>query len=125
MGGLGAETPAPAEVDPETAPRPEDQLPFAAIELPSTFSDGRKTYYTVDKKTGKIDWMAAAFANPIIAEKLADGANNLMGSISDAVKRVGAAGPHVVSRIPAGARDANVAPSPPVAAVNLKKTGWG
>jgi hypothetical protein len=125
--GLGA--PQLPEEQPESElvepPKPEDSLPFSAIELESTWHDGRKVTYPVKKDTGEVDWLAVLFTNPFLAEKMADGVNNVMGAVSDAVKKVGVGGPHIVSRVPSAAQDANDTPSQTQEGRTGFGSGWG
>ena len=129
LSGLGAPAQMPEESqepEAETPPKPEDSLPFSAIELESTWHDGRKVTYPVKKDTGEVDWLAVLFTNPFLAEKMADGVNNVMGAVSDAVKKVGVGGPHIVSRVPSAAQDANDTQSAPAGGGRTGfGSGWG
>jgi len=91
------------------------KLPFDAMEIPEVkWSDGRPVMYTADRETGKIDWTAAAFSNPAVVEKVADGFSKFMGTIGKVVQAaakqqgagLGEPETEVVDETPAGARDA-------------------
>jgi hypothetical protein len=122
--GLGApmEVPAPSEGLAEVVepPNPQDSLPFTQVPLEAKFADGRAVIFPVDKETGSVNVMGAIFSNPFVVEKLADGVNALTHSLADAVKKVGAGGPHIVHRTPGGAQDGNPKPG----SGNMGGSGW-
>jgi hypothetical protein len=65
----------------------DGKLPFDAVAIPEVkWQDGRPVMYTADPKTGKIDWTAAAFANPAVVEKVADGFSRFMGTLGRVVQ---------------------------------------
>jgi hypothetical protein len=90
--GLGAR---PEDDDDEELPEvtiapadPKDSLPFRSIKLDATWPDGRPVIYA-QKPDGSIDYLGAAFNNPFILEKVAEGANALMMSGAETIKRIG------------------------------------
>ena len=99
----------------------DGKLPFDAMEIPEVkWSDGRPVMYTADRATGKIDWTAAAFSNPAVVEKVADGFSKFMGVIGKVVQAaakqpgagVGGVGePEVVDETPEGAQDGGSFPN--------------
>jgi hypothetical protein len=124
--GLGAPVEMPAPEDPETElvppPDPSDDLPFKQVKLEATWPDGRNVYYPAKKEDGSTDWLGALFTNPWVTEKLVDNVNNMVGSVADAVKRVGVAGPHIVHHTPKAAQDAT--PQPEAPKPGLGSGGW-
>jgi hypothetical protein len=69
-----------------------------------------------DKETGSINVMGVAFANPFIAEKMADAASSFIGNVGDLVKNMGRAAipgaTEVVQNIPRGAVQAGMGQQP-------------
>jgi hypothetical protein len=64
----------------------EGKLPFDAVAIPEVkWSDGRPVMYT-SSPDGKIDWTAAAFSNPAVVEKVAEGFTKFMGTIGKVVQ---------------------------------------
>jgi hypothetical protein len=114
---------ATAEViDPEAAAG-EGKLPFDAVAIPEVkWSDGRPVMYTADPKTGKVDWTAAAFSNPAVVEKVAEGFTRFMGTLGKVVQasmqgqQTGLGESEVVDDVPDDAQDANA---------NKGGGGWG
>jgi hypothetical protein len=90
----------------------EGKLPFDAVAIPEVkWADGRPVMYTSDK-AGNIDWTAAAFSNPAVVEKVADGISKFMGTLGKVVQaaatvRPGVGEPEVVDETPDGTQDAS------------------
>jgi hypothetical protein len=104
-------TEAVAEVIPPEDPR--EHLPFESIEVGSKWPDGRPVMFPRDKETGSINMMGIAFANPFLAEKMADAASSFASNVGDLVKNMGRAAmapgtAEVVNNIPRGAVQAGM-----------------
>lgn len=94
--GLGAPEPDVA-LAPVTPPPEEDFKTWKGTKSDfGTWSDGRPVIFPAKKDGGGIDPIGAVFENPIIAETLMGGLNNLMEATTDAIKKVASGeSPHV------------------------------
>lgn len=113
----------PAEAVAEVIPPedPKDHLPFESIPVGSKWPDGRDVMFPRDRETGSINMMGVAFANPFLAEKMADAASSFIGNVGDLVKNMGRAAipggaTEVVQNIPRGAVQAGMGQQPHVQA---------
>ena len=118
----------PAEVVPP--PDPKAGLPFETIELDQKWPDGSKVGYARSKETGNIHPLGAIMSNPYVMAKGGEAVAKLAETLTDAIKHVGMAGPHVVHRIPDAAQAAGIAaPAPampiPVPTESDLGGGWG
>lgn len=90
--GLGGLVEDPdGDPDPEPAPPPPNpaaMLPFDQIPMEARWSDGRPVYYPRTKSDGSIDYLGAAFANPFLLEKVAEGVGALATQAAAAIQRV-------------------------------------
>ena len=112
--GDGAAAAQPTEAVAEVIPPedPKENLPFESIPVGSKWPDGRDVMFPRDRETGSINMMGVAFANPFLAEKMADAASSFIGNVGDLVKNMGRAvvpgATEVVQTIPRGAVQAGM-----------------